>query len=253
MSELDPGRCWIPFAAYYFMDGFSNAVCYAAAFMWPAFHTGNVIQMAIAIGRLFYDPSFQLADKQAAVSLVAFVIGASFIRIGDRMGSSTRAWMCLGTILQALCTMAAALCAWKCGELLPATRADPGWSNILAFAAIGFISASLGLQAIMAMRVKSPFGTTILVTTFWCDLAGDSKLFTLRNPARDRRVVALFALFLGGFLTGSIIDKIGAAGTLGVGTMIRVFMAVGWLFAPAKPTQDIETVEVVRREGAGKS
>lgn len=103
---------------------------------------------------------FNLPDKQAMVSLVTFVIGASLGRVGDRIGSTTRAWMCLGTFIQSLCTMSAAICAWKSGQLSPATRGDPGWSDILTYAAIGFISAGLGLQGIMAMRSKSQMGTT---------------------------------------------------------------------------------------------
>lgn len=116
--------------------------------------------MSLALARLLQHPTFHLLDKQATVSLVTFVMGASLGRVGDRIGSTTRAWMCLGTFIQSLCTMSAALCAWKSGQPVPASRADPGWSNILAFAAIGFISASLGLQGIMAMRSKSQMGTT---------------------------------------------------------------------------------------------
>ncbi|KAF7798510.1 hypothetical protein EIP86_009731 [Pleurotus ostreatoroseus] len=132
--------------------------------------------------------------------------------------------------------MSAALCAWKSGQPVPENRTEPAWNNALTFAAIGFISASLGLQAIMAMRVKSQMGTTILVTVFWCDLAADPKLFKLKNPARDRKLFAMAALFLGGFVARVILQKTGAPSALGVGTGIRFLMAIGWLFAPASKT-----------------
>ena len=42
------------------------------------------------------------------------------------------------------------------------------------------------------------------------------------------------ALFLGGFVGRAIIDAAGAAATLGVGTGMRVVIAIWWLFVPGK-------------------
>lgn len=117
--------------------------------------------MALALASLVKNPSFPLADKQAITSMVTFLFGAFLGRIGDRMGNNTRAWLSLGTFIQALFTMGAAICVWKSGQpSIPASRAAPVWTDVLTYAAIGFTSASLGLQAIMAMRVKSQLGTT---------------------------------------------------------------------------------------------
>lgn len=77
------------------------------------------------------------------------------------MGAKTRAWLCLGTFIQALFTMAAALTIWKSGQ--PSTtnaRDDPAWTNALSFVCIGFMSASMGLQGIMGKRVNTQFATT---------------------------------------------------------------------------------------------
>ena len=117
--------------------------------------------MALALARLMDHPSFRLADQQALTSLLSFLVGACTARIGDRIGASTRAWLCLGTFIQALFTMAAALCAWRSGApSIPVSKAVPDWTNVLTFAAIGFMSATTGLQAVMSMRLKSQFGTT---------------------------------------------------------------------------------------------
>ena len=47
----------------------------------------------------------------------------------------------------------------------------------------------------------------------------DPKLFNLRQKiiTRDHKLIAIFALFLGGFVGRAIIDAAGAAATLGVG------------------------------------
>ena len=123
--------------------------------------------MALALARLFQGPpghrdgSFHLADKQALTSVTTFIFGAFLGRIGDRMGAKTRAWLFLGTFIQALFTMAAALAIWKSGQPSAAdARDDPAWSNALSFVCIGFMSASMGLQGIMGKRVNTQFATT---------------------------------------------------------------------------------------------
>ena len=102
-----------------------------------------------------------MADRQALVSLLTFLGGASLGRIGDKMGSNTRAWLFLGTMIQALFTMAAALTVWKGGQgSIAGFRGEPAWTNALSFVALGFASATVGLQGIMGKRVNSQFATT---------------------------------------------------------------------------------------------
>lgn len=121
----------------------------------------------MALARLFQGPaghrdtSFHNADKLALTSLLSFALGAFLGRIGDRLGNKSRQWLMLGTFIQSLFTMAAALTIWKSGEASVAdNRGDAIWSNALAFVTIAFLSASVGLQGIMAKRVGTQFTTT---------------------------------------------------------------------------------------------
>ncbi|KAI0746588.1 hypothetical protein C8Q80DRAFT_1176063 [Daedaleopsis nitida] len=246
MGDVDPMQSTFPLAAYCFMTGFIDSVSFSAIFVWCGFQTGNSVQLALALARLFSGPpgqrdtSFHLADQQALTSVITFILGASLGRIGDRMGPKTRAWLCLGTMIQALFTMAAALTAWKSGQgSVAETRGDPAWTNTLTFVAVGFMSASLGLQGIMGKRVNTQFATTIVLTTVWCELMADPNLFKLRQSviSRDHKLIAIVALFLGGFVGRAIIDAAGAAATLGVGTGMRVLIALWWLFVPGKATK----------------
>lgn len=130
-------------------------------------HRPPLSQLAIALARLFHGPpgqrdtSFHIADQQALTSLLTFLGGAFLGRIGDRMGAKTRVWLFLGTFIQALFTMAAALCVWQSDQGDYANgRGDPSWTNALTFACIGFMSASIGLQGIMGKRVNTQFATT---------------------------------------------------------------------------------------------
>jgi hypothetical protein len=77
------------------------------------------------------------------------------------MGCKTRAWLTLGTFIQTLFTMAAAIAIWKSGQAsVSDARSNPAWSNTLSFVCVGFISASMGLQGIMGKRTNTQFTTT---------------------------------------------------------------------------------------------
>lgn len=88
----------------------------------------------------------------------------------------------------------------------------------------------------MGKRINSQFATTVVLTSVWCELVADPKLFNLRKPvvSRDHKTLAIFALFLGAFLGRAILAAIGSAGALGVATGIRLLLAFAWLFVPSK-------------------
>ncbi|KAH7921849.1 hypothetical protein BV22DRAFT_1071573 [Leucogyrophana mollusca] len=239
-EDIDGEQATAPLSMYCFMTGFIDSVIFSAVFVWCAFQTGNSVQLALAIARLFSgarDFSFHLADQQALCSLITFIFGAFIGRIGDKMGPKSRAWLVLGTMIQTVFTMAAALTIWKSGQGSVAdVRDDPAWSNALSFVCIGFMSASMGLQGIMGKRLNTQFTTTVVLTTTWCELMADPKLFEIRRLviSRDHKILAIAALFIGGFAGRAILERIGSAGTLGVGTGIRFLISIWWLFVPAK-------------------
>ena len=72
----------------------------------------------------------------------------------------------------------------------------------------------------------------------------DPKLLNFRKKiiSRDHKLIAILALFLGGFVGRAIIDAVGAAGTLGVGTGMRVVIALWWIFVPGKPVKTAKPV-----------
>ncbi|KAH9077920.1 hypothetical protein EDB83DRAFT_2346989 [Lactarius deliciosus] len=244
MTEVDPDRSTIPLAAYCFMTGWIDVVSFSAVFVWCAFQTGNTLQLAIALARLFYGPvgqrdtSFHLADKQALTSVTTFVFGAFIGRIGDRMGAKTRIWLFLGTIFQSLLTMGAAIALWQSHQGSVASGRDvPSWTNASTYASLGLMSMSMGLQGIMGKRVNTQFATTIVLTTVWCELMADPKLFVLRPvTTRDHKILGIAALFVGGFCSRAILQAIGSPASLGIAAGLRVLIALSWFFVQAKRT-----------------
>ncbi|KZT10414.1 uncharacterized protein LAESUDRAFT_694050 [Laetiporus sulphureus 93-53] len=240
MTDVDPAKSSIPLAAFCFMTGFVDAVVFTAIFVWAAFQTGNTVQLSLAVARLFSKPrdvSFHISDQQALCSLLSFNVGSFIGRLGDRMGPKSRAWLMLGTFIQALFTMAAAVAVWQSGSISVATdRFNPAWTDALTFVAVGFMSASVGLQGIMGKRINTQFSTTVVFTTVWCELMADPKLFQLNHwvISRDHKIIGIIFLFVGGFVGRALIDAIGSASALGIGCGIRIIIAIWWLFIPAK-------------------
>lgn len=75
------------------------------------------------------------------------------------------------------------------------------------------------------------------MTGFWCELMSDTKVLQKNYVARNRKVLAIIYVFLGGFMARALIGRIGAAATLGIGTIMRFLVAVAWLFGPAKASK----------------
>ncbi|KAK7446642.1 hypothetical protein VKT23_014336 [Stygiomarasmius scandens] len=251
MTEVDPEWCTAPLAAYCFMTGFIDAISFSAIFVWCGFQTGNFAQLALAIARLMETPnangaikdnSFHAADRQAITSLLTFNVGAFLGRIGDRIGCHVRLWLVLGTFIQTLFTMAAAITVWQSGSLsIAGDRGNPSWTNALSYVALAFMSASLGLQGIMGKKLNTQFTTTVVVTTVWVELVTDPNLFKRKRvKTRDHKLIAASSLFIGAFFSRALLAQVGAGGALGLATGSRLLLTFSWLFVPPKPLKSGE-------------
>lgn len=122
-----------------------------------------------------------MADRLALASLVSFAGGAFLGRIGDKVGSKTRLWVMGATALQSGFLMAAYISLTSANAASYATdRGVLAWHSARAFIALGFMSASLGMQGIVGKRLNTHYGTTVVLTTTWCELVADPNLFRLR-------------------------------------------------------------------------
>jgi len=106
------------------------------------------------------DEEFHHSDQQALTSFLAFNLGASLGRIGDKIGPTTRLWLVLGTFVQVLFTVAASIAIWENDQQSVATGGTLAWSDWLSYVCIAFLSASLGLQGTMAKKLNTAFGTS---------------------------------------------------------------------------------------------
>ncbi|GAA6052938.1 hypothetical protein JCM3770_006743 [Rhodotorula araucariae] len=219
-----------------FLTGFTSAPTFLACYIWSGFQTGGLVQLGLAVARLFAtgDRTFHKPDQQALTSLLSFLLGTSLGRIGDRIGPKKRWYLMAATFVTALLTMAAALCAHFSGELSVAEfRTNASWKSARGMAALGFASASLGFQGIIAKRLNSATGTSLVLTTVWVELVNLPSLFAPRlDPSRDHRLLAVFAAFLGGMCSAGIVFASNSAVAFGVCTGLRVIAVFSWLLVP---------------------
>ncbi|BGP34961.1 hypothetical protein JCM10296v2_006785 [Rhodotorula toruloides] len=221
---------------YCFLTGFTSAPSFLACYLWCGFQTGGLVQLSLAVARLFAtnDRTFHKPDQQALTSLLSFLLGSSIGRIGDKVGPKRRWWIMTATFIMALFTMAAALCAHFSHEASVAEfRTNASWQNAKGMAALGFASASLGLQGIVAKRVNSAVGTATVLTTIWVELVNDPKLFAAEYvKSRDHRIFAVFFTFLGGLCSAGIVFASSSAVAFGACTGIRLISMLSWLVVP---------------------
>ncbi|KAL7420416.1 hypothetical protein Q5752_005387 [Cryptotrichosporon argae] len=239
-SGVDSKTCDLISIYACFLTGFTSAISFTACYIWCGFQTGNVAQLGLALARTF-DPAptrtrgFQKPDQQALTSLLSFLVGTSLGRLGDRVGAKNRSWLVGASVAQALMAAAAAVAVHFSSDGAYAfNRGDPAWRDATGMVALGFLSATLGLQGIIGKRIGSPMNTTVVLTTTWVEIANDPLLFAPRAVAsRDVRLAGVAALVVGAFVSRALIGPAGDAGTIGVLCALRIAQTVWWVVTPS--------------------
>ncbi len=128
----------------------------------------------------------------------------------------------------------------------------PAWDDFVSFITLIFMSASMGMQGLVSMRLKTNSGATcrcsigsssfnfllsllaVPLTTTWVELFGIEGLFKLNcfNTPRDQRLLGVASVMLGALAARGLVFRLGSPGALGVGAGIRVLIAFSWIFVP---------------------
>ncbi|GAA5824664.1 hypothetical protein JCM11251_005294 [Rhodosporidiobolus azoricus] len=235
-SNVDTNETLWQLIGYCYLTGFTSAPTFLACYLWCGFQTGGLVQLSLALARSFStgDHTFHKPDQQALTSLLSFLLGTAVGRVGDKYGPKRRSWVMFATFLMALLSLAAALCAKYSGEASVAQyRTEGSWHSATGMAALGFASATLGLQGIVAKRLNTAFGTSVVLTTIWVELVNDPLLFARKMvKSRDYRAVSVFATFLGGMCSAGIVFASSSAVAFGVAAGLRLISMLSWLLVP---------------------
>lgn len=58
--------------------------------------------------------------------------------------------------------------------------------------------------------------------------------------SRDIKIIAVSAVFVGGFVGRSLMIRVGDVEALAIGTMLRVMIAFMWVWTPAKAGRGVD-------------
>ncbi|TKA69544.1 hypothetical protein B0A55_06561 [Friedmanniomyces simplex] len=205
--------------------------------VWGSFvsmQTGNTVYFGLGLA----DPH-QANTRwiRAAISVASFCLGSFFFARYHRYLGSRKRWVMVSAyILQIIMMIAAALMVTLGPVTGPAGRVSI-WISI-PIALIAFQAAG---QAVTS-RVLGYSGLTgVVLTSIYCDLFSDPKLFApLReNVERNRRATAALCVALGALLGGFWAhSEFGLSGALWNAVGLKALVIVAWFFwkAEAEPS-----------------
>ncbi|KAF8753013.1 hypothetical protein RHS01_07409 [Rhizoctonia solani] len=156
----------------------------------------------------------------------------------------TRLWLVVGTLFQALLLVGAAVAAMHdptrrsslaTGAMTnPRAPANAPWSSVYGFTALGLMSLSMGFQGVMAHRMGSGFGATVVLSSLWVELVGSPGGIRWREY-RGVRVYTILLFIAGGLGKPVFLVQFfemwcpRVPNSIFVGAGMRVAIALSWL------------------------
>ena len=111
-----------------------------------------------------------------------------------------------------------------------ASKDEISWNVLVPIALIAFQSCG---QAVTSRALKYNALTSVVLTSIYCDLFSDQKLFGLRNTERNQRAAAPILLLIGVMMGGLFAhSSVGIAGALWMAAALKLFAVVAWFFWP---------------------
>jgi len=201
-----------------------------ATAVWGSFvsmQTGNTIYLGFGLS----DPSRSTRWVKSGTSILAFCFGSFCFARFHRWYSARRRWvMIASTFIQLLCILAAALIV----TLTPDDVHDLHWSILVP---IGLVALQSAGQAVISRALQYGTLTSVVLTSIYCDLFSDAKLFAglTENAERNRRgaapVLLLFGAIIGGLWANS---GVGITGALWTAAALKLIVVLTWVLWPAE-------------------
>lgn len=109
------------------------------------------------------------------------------------------------------------------------------WQVLVPLAAVAFQSSG---QAVTSRVLQYGGLTSVVLTSNYCDLFSDPKLFAMDNVERNRRVAAPILLLVGAMFGGLWAhSSIGLAGALWTAAALKAVAVLAWIVWSADPDE----------------
>ncbi|KAG8676530.1 hypothetical protein FPOAC2_02596 [Fusarium poae] len=229
----------------FFIAGLVDSAAFNMYGCFVSMQTGNTIFVGLGVS---HQPE-NLPSKawsRCLVAIVCFGVGALFFSTVHRHFGPQRRWvLILSFFIQAILTGLVALLAttgavWNNPHGRETIRED-GWiiervqnsfpaSDYAAIAILAFQSAG---QIVASRALKYNSMPTVVLTSLYCDMMSDAKLFTAPltdNAERNRRASGAVLLFLGA-VCGGFLSKswVGFAGALWIAAFLKLCITFAWV------------------------
>ncbi|KAF2863165.1 hypothetical protein K470DRAFT_280432 [Piedraia hortae CBS 480.64] len=227
------------------VTGMIDGACFRNWGMFVGMQTGNTVILGLSIAGL---PSNPYAWLTTLVSIISFLIGVFVcFRISRAVSpdgpTANRLWTAFLFLIQGLLIIISAALATPKGLIpqLPhnASRSTPDTDSVLHNIRLVALIPPLALQSGFQIATSRLLGFNELpinvVTSTYCDLMGDPKLFASDNVKRNRRAAAVVLLFIGSVASGWLMRSSGGlASILWIAGGIKVITATAIvLFMPS--------------------
>ncbi|KAK1724280.1 hypothetical protein CaCOL14_012763 [Colletotrichum acutatum] len=229
----------IPVLACCLVSGLCDSVAVNAAGVFVSMQTGNTIFMALGASKL---PAGEpLLWLKSLSSIAAFWLGCFFFSKSRHIHPKRRSTLALSFLLQsALVFLAAAFAQTRLIADFGKASVQGSDSNHefktsenpLVMVPLALLAFQFGGQIVTSRILGYNEVPTNVLTSVYCDLLSDPKLFAplKENPKRNRRFLAVVLLVLGGIIGGWLQrSQAGMPGALWISGGVKFIIAVAWM------------------------
>lgn len=191
--------------------------------------SGNTVFVGLGVSG--HPPNESARWAKSLISIIAFLIGSLiFNRVSRAWGPLRRCTLTASFLTQAsLVSVAAAL---ESAAVVPSSKTGNGanepiaWIQLLPISLLAFQASG---QVVASRLLQFNDIPTVVLTTLYCDLMSDVKLFVVHNGLRNRRVAAAISLFLGAVVGGWMNKTVSVASVLWLYAAVKMAIAAVWL------------------------
>ncbi|KAF1844904.1 uncharacterized protein K460DRAFT_416263 [Cucurbitaria berberidis CBS 394.84] len=196
----------------------------SAVFIWGSFvsmQTGNTVYLGLGL----IAPHEGIRWVKALTSITSFCLGSFFFARFHRYFSPAKRWVLIASYaFQLLLIVLAASIVTFDND----SSNELHWPVLVPLAAVAFQSSG---QAVTSRALKYNGLTSVVLTSNYCDLFSDPKLFALSNVERNRRIAAPVLLLLGACIGGLFAhSSVGLAGALWTAAALKLLAVIAWVF-----------------------
>lgn len=181
---------------------------------------GNTVYLGLGLA----DPTGGIRWIKALVSITFFCLGSFFFARFHRLLSGRKRWVLVASYSLQLFLVALAATIVTVGKN---STNGVHWQVLVPLASVAFQSSG---QAVTSRVLQYGGLTSVVLTSNYCDLFSDAKLFHLSNVERNRRTAAPILLLIGAICGGLWANSsVGMSGALWSAAALKALAVIAWI------------------------